>query len=222
MVIFKDWIFTLFPLRFKRDDTYKDANDKGLLERFMESFGDEIDNEIIPYIENYLDIFDALNVSDELLGHLADTLGNPPDTLGYPDKYRLLLKYLVSLNKLKGTIPAYELLFKIFGVNIVIDEFEIDKHFYDTGEYYDDGSILYDTNCPICSGYEIQISDPYNNFPLFATIDSYPDLLENLIKLVKYVEPINAQWLSMTYNGSPVSLPGAYSVAYSFGYEVIN
>ena len=126
-----DFVFQTFtqdrlPDYFRRNDTYVDENGDGLLMRYLSIFGDEIDQEIIPTIECYLNIIDAQNCDPQYLTHLSDVLGNPPDIFGDDDKYRNLLSYICSVYKIKGTKKAYELFFSLLGFDIdFYDAFDI-------------------------------------------------------------------------------------------------
>jgi len=196
---FKDWIFSKFPVRYKRDDTYIDGDGKGLFERFLNALGEELDDEVIPYLENHLDNLDPILVSDEMLPHLAETLGNPPDTFKDEDKYRLFLKYIIPINRLKGTSRSYDLLFSIFGVTVTLEVEEVTRHLYDDGSIYDaETELLYDTDCPECICYTINILDPDGNYPLFGSLSE--SQLQNLLKLIEYIQPIDLELCDLTYN----------------------
>jgi len=219
-VFFESWLFGKFPYRYKKEDTYKDGNGKGIFERFLNALGKELDEEVMPYLEGHLDILDPITVNDDLLTYLAAVLGNPPDTLKDESKYRLLLKYITILNRLKGTVKDYDLLFEIFGVTVTLTEAAITRLLYDNSLSYDDGE-LYDRDCPLCTCYEIAISDPDGNYPAFGTLDDNPDLKDNFFKLVRYIEPIDMQLCAVTYNGDSITLGGAYlSEAYSYDYDI--
>ena len=50
---FKDYIFThLFPYEYKVEDTYKDINGKGILERFIDICSEYFDKEVIQLTDN--------------------------------------------------------------------------------------------------------------------------------------------------------------------------
>ena len=100
---FQTFIQDRLPDYFRRNDTYVDENGDGLLLRYLSIFGDELDQEVIPTIECYLNIIDAQNCDAQYLTHISDVLGNPPDIFGDDDMYRNLLSYICSVYKIKGT-----------------------------------------------------------------------------------------------------------------------
>ena len=53
--LFKTYLFDKLPGFFKREDTFKDGNDEGLLERYLKIFGEELDENVSDDIDNYLD-----------------------------------------------------------------------------------------------------------------------------------------------------------------------
>ena len=200
MVNFGTWLFNLFPYRFREEDTYKDGDGKGLLERYMQALGEELDEEVIPPISLIAELNDPELVSDKHLVHLADFLGNPPHTFGDDTKYRKLLKYLVKINQHKGTEEGYKLIFGVLGVDVTITEVEPTSNIYDDTLEYDSGNI-YDSNCPPCSKYSLAIEDPDGNCPEIGDAESDPVLYALLRKIIEYVEPINAMMTNLTYNG---------------------
>ena len=78
-----NFMFGRLPHYFKENDSYKDVNNEGLLERYLEIFCAEIDTEVSPYIDELLDITDAEALSGltrdnptELLIHISELFGN--------------------------------------------------------------------------------------------------------------------------------------------------
>lgn len=197
---FKTWIFTRFPYFYKQFDTYKDANDQGLFERYISAFGEELDDEVVPLIDNVLDILDAQITPDRFLTHLSESLGSPPDVSITPAQYRNLLSYIVDFYKIKGTIQAYELFFYFMGFELTINEINPINVTYDNGNNYDSELVTdlldlqYDMYCATCSYYTIDFSavDPGN-------IALTPEIVDKLTLAIDFNEPINAILIDFTY-----------------------
>lgn len=194
---FKDYLYELFTRYFIEHDTYKDNEDRGLLERYMSIFGYELDFEVVDKIECYLKIIDAQVCEEKYLVHISDELGNPPDIFRDAQIYRNLLSYVVSIYKIKGTLGAYQLFFSILGYGVNITELPLisREHLYDNKGEYDTGQdlALYDQNrCNTCSEYEIEF------YPLGGMAILEPDILEKLWAVVYFNEPINAKLKSFT------------------------
>lgn len=189
---FRRLLFNLLPVYFKKNDTYKDENNEGLLERYLAVFGNELDREVIPAIHCYLNIVDAAVANPKFLNHLSDTVGRPPDIFQDDEIYRNLLKYIVTFYKIKGTIRSYQLFFAILGFAVEIEELphEDDDMFYDSGGEYDTGEDRhrYDMNaCLICYYYNIKIRPLNPNQPLVISTDTLNKLREAII----FNQPIN-------------------------------
>jgi phage tail-like protein len=200
-MIFKDFIFNLFPSYFKENDSYKNGNGEGLFERYLRCFGEEIDNEILPYLENYLDELDPVTASSKMLQHISDSLGNPPDIFLNETQYRNILRYAVDVYKIKGTAASYQLLFSLLGYNTNIIEYTADEYIYDNGWFYDEDPF-YDSSCPLCSEYSLLFTNASNPLsPISLTILA---LLESIIY---WVEPINARLRNLINNIQVIDQP---------------
>lgn len=204
---FQNFFFGQLPIYYKVKDTYKDNNDRGLLERYLEIFGLELDEELIPLVDNYLNIVSPLDLPDpKYLTTLGYTLGSPPDLLiGQPDSYAKLLAYIINIYKIKGTARSYELLFALLGFNVTIIELTPQAPIYmDEGNIMDDDLIM-DISCPSCSEYEVIVSPLLTNptltcqAPTYATVDN--TILAQFIRIIEFLQPINAQLVGLVNGG---------------------
>lgn len=201
MVNFSTWFFNHFPEFFWENDSYKDGNGQGLLQRFLSALGIEVDTYVTPRITDLLNLTDVEGVESKHLTHLADILGNPPDMFGDETKYRLLLKHLSHINMYKGTLKGYQLIFGVLGVKVEIEEIALVEYNYDSGHQYD-LPINYDSKCPPCSKYNLIITDPDSNCPTIGTAADEPEIFNLLIKIIEYVQPINLILNQVTYEGT--------------------
>lgn len=191
---FRDYLFGLLPVYFKRNDTYKDKDDKGLLERYLMVFGNELDYQVIPKITCYLHAIDAAVCDAKFLDPLSQSLGNPPDIFQDDEIYRNLLQYVVTFYKIKGTIASYKLFFAILGYDVEIEELphEDDDSFYDSEAEYDTGEErhTYDRNaCLVCYYYNINIKPLDPNAQLVVSTSN----LNKLKEAIYFNEPINCK-----------------------------
>ena len=125
---FKQYVFSnLFPYYYKDYDTYKDANGKGILERFVEVCSEYFDNEVVPEIDNILDNIDVDICKDLYLNYLWEFLGEIPYSNTYNNKIypnpnpRQVLRYAISLFKIRGTALFYEVLGRLYDTPISIE-----------------------------------------------------------------------------------------------------
>lgn len=143
---FKQWVFpNLFPAYYKDYDTYKDKNGKGILERFIEVCSNYLDTDIIPDIDNFMDILDVDVTPDIFLNYfwgyfdyipyaygvlvkgVPFTKENVASWLNTPDGFpkadtRSILKYAVSLYKIRCTQDFYTILGRFYGVRFELEE----------------------------------------------------------------------------------------------------
>lgn len=143
---FKQWVFpNLFPAYYKDYDTYKDKNGKGILERFIEVCSNYLDTDIISDIDNFMDILDVDVTPDIFLNYFWEyfdyipyaygvlvkgvpfTKENVASWLNTPDGFpkadtRSILKYAVSLYKIRCTQDFYTILGRFYGVRFELEE----------------------------------------------------------------------------------------------------
>lgn len=227
---FKSWITKLLPGYVLEQDSYKDYQNKGLVVRYLENMGEEIDTGLYPFIVDFMDLFDALKCDSKFLGHLSFILGLPPSIDDSFDTYRKVIAYAISIYKVKGTKNSYQLLFNLIGLNIdIIEEIPSRQVNYDEGFIYDgDGvnAVHYDDDCDNCSYYSIIYNDIANPFSIVPQ-----EILDLFTNIINFLEPINAKlrsiirrlYLTQAFNlniGSEVlGFNTALAGAFSDGFE---
>lgn len=163
---FRDYIFkNLFDYYYKANDTYQDSEGKGILERFIEVCSSYFDNEVMPDIDNFMDCLDVDKANPIFLNYLWEYFGFIPYSYGVITKgepyteenlerwlkedrgfptadCRSMLRYAISLYKIRGTKKFYEILGKFYGVTFILTEVDEDtkQRIADTS----DGSVNYD------------------------------------------------------------------------------
>jgi hypothetical protein len=200
IIQFKTFLFERLPYYFKSQDTYKNINNQGLLERYLSIFGSHIDEDIIPDITCYLNILDASICEEKFLTHISDSVGNPPDVFQTEAEYRNLLLYIVSIYKIKGTRNSYELFFSILGFNVIITEIAPNLSGntirYNSNIRYDTEGSDYDVGkCTPCSQYDIELTSKQGS-NVKMQISTYNKIKE----VIKFNEPINAKLRNLVIN----------------------
>lgn len=145
---FKEWLFSnFFPSYYKENDTYKDENGKGILERFIEVCSEYFDDNITPNIDNLLDQIDPDTAQSLFLNYIWEYFGYLPFAWGvlignndedwdfskdqvsrwmntltaFPKAdARKMLKYAISLYKIRGTEAFYQILGRFYGVQFTL------------------------------------------------------------------------------------------------------
>lgn len=149
---FKEWVFkNLLPFYYQEKDTYQDALGKGILQRFMEVCSGYFDTEILedqgtqPGLDNILNLIDPEITPELFLNYLWEFLGEIPYAYGliiqgkaynkddlrgwlfenkdFPGADpRNLLRYAISLYKIRGTDQFYKILSTFYGVRLELVE----------------------------------------------------------------------------------------------------
>jgi hypothetical protein len=201
-----NYLFSLLPQYFKENDSYKDGNNEGLLERYLEIFCAEVDSQVAPYIDNAHYLFDAENLGslsgdnpDKFLDYLSSLFGNPP-YMGTDLQYKALIKHIVWILKTKGTFASVELFLNLLGYTISsYTEETFPDIIYDatpTVLEYDD-SLVYDDLYRFYSDWDLIITDLPGTGPKSPTSEWLTKLK---LAIQKFLCPIFATLNSVTYN----------------------
>lgn len=237
---FKQWVFpNLFPAYYKDYDTYKDKDGKGILERFIEVCSSYLDTDIIPDIDNFMNILDVEITPDIFLNYFWEyfdyipyaygilvkgtpfTKENVATWLNTPDGFpkadtRSILKYAVSLYKIRCTQDFYTILGRFYGVRFELEELVTEDFYNDTtldpdynyqyfGASYDNVVGTYKQsmapiyfkavypkgNCTSCTTMKAHIYIPGGMYD--AIQDNLDDVKNAFINLLNKYIPINVK-----------------------------
>ena len=204
----KERIFkTFFTLFDKVQDANKNAEDKGTLERYCELIGEDLDDNLIPFIDNAHDnLIVPLTMLQRYIADREISLGNNVLFLGTDDPMRRrIIKHWHKYVQAKGTLTNYNAMFAMLGVTAVINE-NLSGGGFDSPTTFDsDTRPTFDSGrCRPCTEYDIVLTGP----PL--TVEIYNAILS----IVLFNEPINARLTNITYNGQSIT-----SVAPNYFYQ---
>lgn len=205
-----NYMFGTLPNYFKENDTYVPNSvvgyeDEGFLERYLEAFCLEVDGELSPYLDNLGYLFDATGLNnlphsdpDRFLIHLSDIMGNPPD-IGTDTQYKILIRYLTHILKVKGSLLSLDLYLALLGYKV--KEITITSYaspIYDaipTPFKYDNG-LNYDTE----GIYYFEIDLIITDYGGLLTGDPGSTWLETLKQaLGNFIMPIMTNIVSISY-----------------------
>jgi hypothetical protein len=210
MPYFDDWLFDKLPIYYHLNDSYKDANDKGLLKRYLENIGEDLDNNILPLIDNLLDVIDPTTQAStnyKFINHLAYTVGSPPDIfLGDPAqaaKYAKLVNHIVSIYKIKGTKKSFVSFFALLGYTVSIIEWPLEKPTLYDNESQMDTLLQMDKGCQDCSEFSI-----LNQAVLLSSFCGDtgnpvldPSLFQLIVDMAAFLQPINTKLRTVISGG---------------------
>lgn len=126
---FKQYVFrNLFPDYYRDYDTYKnpEKENKGILERFVEVCSGYFDTDVVPEIDTILNNIDVDLCKELYLQYLWEMLGEIPYANKHQDvppapNPRVILKYALSLLKIRGSKTFFDILGKIYGFDIKME-----------------------------------------------------------------------------------------------------
>lgn len=192
----------IFPRFFthydKETDVYKDANDKGVLERYNEIAGWHIDEDIKPLIDNLLQntIVPATALS-RYVPFIESGLGFKRSTnnlylSGAIPMRRAVLEVIHKLYDVRGTIKGYEIPFAMLGMTSVVLTEHANIGGFDSLITFDDPVRTFDSTCNVCSEYSIALT---------GSMAVTTDLLDAISSIIAFNQPINIRLRAITYNG---------------------
>lgn len=192
------YFFGSLPRYFWENDSYKDNEGKGFVQRFTTVAQLEAET-IHGDIKNLSQAMSPGEVKDSHLYMLGSIFGDPPTLFLNKAYYRKLLENLPNLLKRKGTLQALKDIFLIMGVTASITDITPTKPKYDLGLKYDEGH-KYDQECNPCFIFDIELDDPDGNIPIEPPRISQK-IFQELQWIIYYVTPINGTLRDIIYNG---------------------
>jgi hypothetical protein len=127
---------------------------------------------------------------------------------------RKILRFLIGLYKIKGTVNGYKVLFRMIGIDgeITITEYSMNTGF-DSSITLDDPIRRLDSYSATCSPYSIVLTgiQPMTD-----------ELIAQISSVVVWNEPINAKLISLTYNGSTITIinkQGSFSDSFANAFD---
>lgn len=203
MFSLKDIVFNFFGVRDRTDDLFKDGNNRGLNQRFNELLAKDLDDNEIQLInllvENNCDPYQCLT---KFLDLREATFAMPTFT-GNEYKRRKIIALISQINKRKGTVYGYTILFYILGFQTVEITEIANIYGFDSPTTFDSPSRRFDMKCHGCLNYTIALT---------GTMDMNDALYASIMAVIEYNEPIDADLIELTYNGNELNIPpGEYS-----------
>lgn len=179
----EDFFDRYFTNQDKTEDSFKNQENKGVYERFNLLIADEIDKQMISVIENICSLIVPVNLCREVYIPLWE------ENYGvafFNDMAlrRKLLNQITTINKIKGSIPSFEILFRYINSVITFTE-EWEFSSFDSARTLDDAWRRFDmTRCQRnCTGFDMEVV--YG-----GVIDA--EYLSKVVTIMKYLKPINA------------------------------
>ena len=205
-----NWFMSSLPSGFKDNDSYKDENGAGLLERLTDVICEELDDEVLPKLEGAKYLTSPMDITkipganyEGLLNYIGWLWGSVPlITFQDLELYQRYLGYAIWIHKNRGNITAINMFLSLFGMEVNLENpqnyqsYRVGAYRYDNDQYYD-SDIIYDFNaewgdmgCTDCAKEYIVITMvPGGNIKFYNK-----EFLDHLTKVLEnYLVPINVE-----------------------------
>ena len=185
-------IFNKFGPYYRLKDTYKDANGKGIAERFHEMLANDLDTNFTFIVANLVgNTINPKETNFDLLTFIRESLGNIIQVSEDEAVDRKTLSYTIFLYQVKGTLQALKTLFNLIGFpDVDFDGSGVNKSGFDSDLTFDSDERTFDSFKTSLKSYSLIV---YGNQTLS------PDLLATIYKIIKWNEPIIAFIKKITY-----------------------
>ena len=202
-----DIFFNSLPEYFHINDSQKDSEGKGILQRYLSVFQEKSEEYKVD-IDGLSDLAFTNTTEDQYLVLIGNFLGNPFKMTQDSDDYRTLLKNVLKIYPYKGTEEGLNRLAGLFGVNLTIDIRDNDPTVYDDSHFYDN-ERTFDSSCTFCGRITVHFNDPEEKFlPLFDE-GSHITFEEFILGLLDAMMPVGSLLQSFYYNeGSEIAIGG--------------
>lgn len=193
MATYKEQIFRMFGDYVGYVDSYKDADNKGVFERFNEIIGENIDTDIIPLIRDSVANLLNPHTADEkyldlILRHLGFNIFLDIDS----DTKRFLITVLPTVYNKRGLEAAYTILFRLL---------EITSFRFEGASVYSvygfDNPADFDINRLLDSSLDNTF---YYAIYTYGTRPLTDKLKESIINIIKFCTPYYVIWNDVYYN----------------------
>jgi hypothetical protein len=179
--LFKRW----FTPYHKANDSYKDANGVGLLERIIQAIGWELDTNVMPYIDNlFKNTIDPKNIQEKLIAYREQELGVNLMYDNTLQKRRQILQYWFRIVQIKGTKRGYEVCIRLMNFEgLIIFTVDVETYF---------NNPIPTAGCNACYEYDVVVTGS----KLIIGID----IVDAFFNICDFNEPINCKLRYFIYN----------------------
>ena len=191
-MIFENSIINLFSKSDKVNDSYKDVNGKGLLERYNEIIGSEIDEEILPTFEQLIDeVLIPMTCEGRFIGYLEERNAIELFITNSEFNRRRVINNIHRLYQIRCTKTCTEFLLRLLGfTNInIIESYE--RFRFDESEKFDSTQRTFDMNCFNCSNFEIHVETT-------DVVDA--EMIRKLNSIIDFNKPVNLELKKLKIN----------------------
>lgn len=193
----KNIIFGKFGKRDAINDVLKDPiSNKGFKQRFQELLAWDSDDNEIDLINNLVENTQApRTVLTKFLPYNEGRFGGLVDLHGSLLLRRKVLEHASYLHRIRSTKKGYETLFRWMGFDTYVVMAAALVYGFDSPTTFDDDDRVFDGHCATCRKYSIELT---------GTMPITSELVNGILNVVTFNEPIDMELMFIYYNGTPI------------------
>jgi hypothetical protein len=196
----RKYFFGSLPGYYKENDTYKNEEGKGLLERFLGIFQTQAE-QYLTEVDVMKTFVNAREAPYKFLPYIGSLYGKPPIPTEDDTIFSNILESIQFLNTYKGTLSSLESYFGVLGVGATINLVPRPIYNHDESREHDDYVVIHDSNTILCVKYTVNVEDPSESL-----VDIFKEPFTDNNKLAiqsifRYFLPINMVMTDFQYNG---------------------
>jgi hypothetical protein len=196
----EQFLKNLIPSYILEKDSYKDVDGKGFVERYLEIFGQELDDNTLASLEDYeISTIDVNLTAEKFLDYYEDLQGDIKNFGTDTAARRSIIKYIISIYSIKGTKESIKQILATRGykVNTITEHDPVEYRYDGAGVNYDDPLVKYDEVCQGCSEITIDMDKNYVEAITVAELVVIDQLLDLVL-------PIDTTIRDITINGDSI------------------
>jgi len=202
------YFFKSLPEYFYLNDSYKDNNNKGILERMLDSF-QELNEGYLTDISGLYNLQNASTTNSDYLTLISGLFNYPPFPFDYEEWFRKVLTNIIAIKKYRGTEEGVRRFFRLWGITSTVTISIIPIYKYNDIYKYNESGIFYRGGCNHCVRWILDLVDdihPEARIPEL-TVDPLPNNTRLAIQsILEYLIPINVILTQITYNGTAIDI----------------
>lgn len=210
---YKDEIFRLYGQNVAENDSYVDADGKGLFERFNELLGQDLDENTVKMVKGLLDnMIVPSTMMERFKPLLLKEVGFTPNLYLSDEGFDRLMSLLQVIYDSRGLQSCYEILFRLIGVKSIIADAK-EKY---TVQGFDSSEVLDSTRTLDSSSTRTF----YFDFYVEGEAELTDQLVESIMGIIAFNTPYYLIYVRVYYNNELIYLNGFTQLYVDEGYVV--
>ena len=191
----KELIFEYFGSYEKEIDPNQ-ISGKGILQRYNEALAEDMDEELIPEVEDLLEntVF-ITTCYDRYVVNLEQGVGNELYILNDLEVRRKIQRQILRYYEVRGSVRGYRIMLGLLGFDVEVTVNRPESGF-DSSLTFDSEARTFDSGCPKCFTYSLDLTRQDG-----GSDDLSEDEIESVLAVVRFNEPMRATLVGLYQEG---------------------